>query len=192
MVGRRFRMLGGAAAALALSLAAPARAQSPAGATGAPPGTAPNAPPPPQTQTVAPIAPIAPPDVQRRADGAETGATVAGGGLTAEQVGQRSQSTSYQAKAAEQNLAAAGARADQQWTNYLPRVGFTGRYTRLSNFTPPSVTGGGSLVVTTADAGTLNPTPFIAAGSFSFPLVLDNYLAQATIAIPISDYFFRI
>ncbi|HSO39728.1 MAG TPA: TolC family protein, partial [Labilithrix sp.] len=127
-----------------------------------------------------------------RADGAETGATVAGGGLTAEQVGQRSQSTSYQAKAAEQNLTAAGARADQQWTNYLPRVGFTGRYTRLRNFTPPSLTGSGSLVVTTADAGTLNPTPLIAAGSFSFPLVLDNYLAQATIAIPISDYFFRI
>jgi outer membrane protein TolC len=100
--------------------------------------------------------------------------------------------TSYQAKAAEQNLTAAGARAEQQWTNYLPRIGLVARYTRLSSFTPPSVTGGGSLVVTTAEAGTPNPMPTFAAGSFSFPLVLDNYLTQATIAIPISDYFLRI
>ena len=106
-------MLGGAAVALALSSAAPASAQSPAGATGAPPGTAPNAPPPPSTQTRN-AAPPGQPDVQRRADGADTGATGAGGSITAEQVGTRSQLTSYQAKAAEQNLTAAGARADQQ------------------------------------------------------------------------------
>ncbi len=191
MVGRRYRMLGGAAVALALSSAAPASAQSPAGATGAPPGTAPNAPPPPSTQTRN-AAPPGQPDVQRRADGADTGATGAGGSITAEQVGTRSQLTSYQAKAAEQNLTAAGARADQQWTNYLPRIGLTARYTRLSSFTPPTLTGGGSLVATTAPAGTLNPTPTVAAGGFSFPLVLDNYLTQATIAVPISDYFFRI
>ncbi len=55
------------------------------------------------------------------------------GGLTSEQVGQRAQATSYQAKAAEQNVTAAGARADQQWTNYLPRVSVLGRYTRLSD-----------------------------------------------------------
>jgi outer membrane protein TolC len=100
--------------------------------------------------------------------------------------------TSYQAKAAEQNLSSAGARAEGQWTNYLPRVGLTARYTRLSSFTPPSLTGSGSLVGTTAPPGTLNPTPTIAAAGFSFPLVLDNYLTQATIAIPISDYFLRI
>jgi len=114
------------------------------------------------------------------------------GGLTAENVAQRAMVTSYQAKAAEKNLTAAGARAEQQWTNYLPRVGLTARYTRLSSFTPPSITGGGSLVATPQPAGTLNPTPTVAAAGFSFPLVLDNYLTQATIAIPISDYFLRI
>jgi outer membrane protein TolC len=116
---------------------------------------------------------------------------VAAGAITAEQVGQRAAMTSYQARAAEQNLAAAGARAEQQWTNYLPRVGLTARYTRLSNFTPPSVSGGGALVGTPQPSGTLNPTPTQAV-SFSFPLVLDNYLTQATIAVPISDYFLRI
>ncbi len=117
--------------------------------------------------------------------------SVSPGGLTSEQVGQRAQATSYQAKAAEQNLAAASARAEQQWTNYLPRVGLTARYVRLSDFTPPSL-GSGSLVGTTAPPGTVNPQPLIAAPSFSFPLVLDNYLTQATIAIPLSDYFLRI
>ena len=113
-------------------------------------------------------------------------------GLSAEQVGQRAAATSYQAKAAEQNLAAAGARAEQQWVNYLPRVGLTARYTRLSSFTPPSLGGGGNLVGTAQPSGTLNPTPTFALGSLSFPLVLDNYLTQATIAVPVSDYFLRI
>ncbi|MBS2016697.1 MAG: TolC family protein [Deltaproteobacteria bacterium] len=112
------------------------------------------------------------------------------GGLTADQVAERAAQTSYQAKAAEKNVASAEARADAAWANYVPRFGLTARYTRLSDFTPPSL-GSGSLVVTQAPAGTPNP-PSIAGGSFSFPLVLDQWLAQATIAVPISDYFLRI
>jgi outer membrane protein TolC len=118
------------------------------------------------------------------------------GGITAEQVGARAQQTSYAARASEETLASASARADAAWTNYIPRVDLTARYTRLSEFTPPplSLGGSGSLVVTQAPPGTLNPTPTIAAGTSSagFPLVLDQYLAQATIALPISDYFLRI
>lgn len=112
------------------------------------------------------------------------------GGITADQVGARAAATSYQAKAASESASAAAARAEGAWTNFIPRVGLTGRYTRLSEFTPPSL-GSGSLVVTTAPAGTPNP-PSISGGSFSFPLVLNQWLAQATIAIPISDYFLRI
>lgn len=179
----------GAAILAAWSFATPAQAQAPAGATGAAPGTAPNAPPPPAVPAAA--APTGTPDVVRAPAGGDQ-PSGSPGAISAETVGQRSIATSYQAKAAEQNLSAAGARADQQWTNYLPRVGFTARYTRLSNFTPPSLTGGGSLVVTPQPANTMNPTPTFAAGSFSFPLVLDNYLTQATIAIPISDYLLRI
>ncbi len=174
----------------AWSFVTPAYAQAPAGASGAAPGTAPNAPAPPATPTnpTTGAAPPGGPDVPR------SGEMPAGtaGALTADQVGQRAATTSYQAKAAEQNLAAAGARAESQWTNYLPRVGFVARYTRLSEFTPPSLSGAGSLVGTLQPAGTVNPTPTIASPAFSFPLVLDNYLTQATIAIPISDYFLRI
>jgi outer membrane protein TolC len=112
------------------------------------------------------------------------------GGITADQVGARAAATSYQAKAAEETANAASARADAAYTSYFPRVGLTGRYTRLSEFTPPSL-GGGSFLVTTAPAGSVNP-PSIASGALSFPLVFNNWLAQATIAIPISDYFLKI
>jgi len=94
-------------------------------------------------------------------------------GLTAEQVGARAAATSYSAAASAEALRGAAARVDAAWAGFLPRLTGTARYTRLSSFTPPSL-GGGAL------------------GSFSFPLVLDNYLLQASIVVPISDYFLRI
>jgi outer membrane protein TolC len=186
-------MFAGAAALAASAMTTAALAQTAPPAPGTAPGAAPNAPPP-APAAAAPAARPALPDVARPnvTVGASGETAPTPGGLTAEQVGQRAGATSYQAKAAEQNVSAASARAEGQWANYLPRIGLTARYTRLSDFTPPSLTGGGSLVGTLAPPGTLNPTPTVAAGGFTFPLVLDNYLTQATIAIPISDYYFRI
>jgi outer membrane protein TolC len=116
------------------------------------------------------------------------------GGLTSEQVGSRAMATSYQARAAERNVTAAGARADQIWTSYLPRIGLTGRYTRLSPFTAPTFGAPGIQSVFTTEApGTQNPsTTFAVSSATRFPLVFDQYLLQATIAIPISDYFLKI
>jgi outer membrane protein len=161
----------------------------------------PAAPPPmpPTPPGSAPAAPAALPDVANAATGPDLTAAVPGG-ITAEQVASRAAATSYQAKAAEASHTGASARAEQAWTNFLPRIGLTARYTRLSDFTPPSLggSGGGSLVGTAATP-TNPPTPlpagtllFPTALNFSFPLVLDNYLTQATIAIPISDYFLRV
>ena len=125
------------------------------------------------------------------------------GGITAEQVATRAVTTSYQARAAEENANAAGARADAAWSNFLPRVGLTARYTRLSGFVPPSF-GGGGLVGTLAAPQTCvancagfpgavdTNQPLVSAGSLSIPLVLDQWLTQATIAVPISDYFLKI
>jgi len=190
----------------AVLLAGSAAAQpAPAGAP--PPATrgGPGAPP------AGPAAPTAPaaagqtlPDVPRTPSAELTAVTP--GGLTAEQVGQRAMQTSFQAKGAEQTASAASARADGQWANYLPRLGLTARYTRLSDFKPPSFgsagansqQSGGSLVGTDAPAGTVNPPNTVAIGAdqltagFIIPLVLDQYLLQAAITVPISDYFFRI
>lgn len=140
-------------------------------------------------------APATIPDVAPARAMADATAAVPGG-LTAEQVASRAQQTSYAARAAERNVEAAEARTAQAQTNYFPRIGLTARYTRLSDFTPPPISlgGSGSLVGTAAPGGTVNPNPTFAIPSNSggFPLVLDQYLTQATLAVPISDYFLRI
>lgn len=66
------------------------------------------------------------------------------GGITADQVAVRAEKTSYSAKAYEQALRGAGARVDEAFAAFLPRLSGVGKYTRLSNFTPPpSSTPGG-------------------------------------------------
>lgn len=120
------------------------------------------------------------------------------GGLTADQAAARAAATSWNARAAQDNLAGAAARLDQAWAAFLPRLTGTGRYSRLSDLTPPTF-GGGSLVGSTAPPGTVF-TPanlqggqyFFAAVGLSFPLVLDNWLMQASITVPLSDYLLRI
>jgi outer membrane protein TolC len=75
----------------------------------------------------------------------------------------------------------------------------TARYTRLSNFTPPSF-GTGNIVGTDAAAGPITSIATTATGpgahfyavGFAFPLVLNNTLFQATLTVPLSDYLFRI
>jgi outer membrane protein TolC len=117
------------------------------------------------------------------------------GGITADQAGARAAQTSWSAKASMETLRGAAARVDEAWAGFLPRLSAVGKYTRLSNFTPPNIFNiPGDLVVTSP--GPLAPTtgPFTAApANFSFPFfVLDNWLLQATLSIPISDYFLRI
>ena len=113
------------------------------------------------------------------------------GGLTAEQVGKRAAETSYGVKASEESLRAAAGRVDAAWANFLPRLTAKASYTRLSSFTAPSLGSGGSLVATPSPAGTVNP-PVLVAANFSFPIILNNYLLEAQIVVPISDYFLRI
>jgi outer membrane protein TolC len=112
------------------------------------------------------------------------------GGLTAEQAGTRAGATSWNARASMESLRAASARANEAWASYLPRLSGVAKYTRLSNFTPPSL---GTIVATTDTTGT-SPVPpaSLIAVPFSFPLVLDNWLFQGTITVPISDYFLKI
>jgi len=116
-------------------------------------------------------------------------------GVTAEQVGARAAQTSFTAKAAEENLRGAAARVDAAWAGFLPRLTGTARYTRLSDFAPPALTSSGFLVGTTVPPGQPITNPAGQLGSIPnivFPLILDNYLLQANITVPISDYFLRI
>jgi outer membrane protein TolC len=127
------------------------------------------------------------------------------GGLTAEQAGARAAQTSWSARAAQETLRAAAARVDGAWAAFLPRLSAVGKYTRLSNFTPPNLfTSPFNSVGTDAksgiiDPGTLSNNPvtgshlYSAPLNFSFPFfVVDNWLLQATLTVPISDYLLRI
>jgi len=116
------------------------------------------------------------------------------GGLTADQVGKRAADTSYQAKASAEALRGAAARVDEAWSAFLPRLSTVASYTRLSPLTPPSL---GSILITTASCPTgqlcnvdQNTPQFYS--NFSFPVLVDNWLLQATLTVPISDYFLRI
>lgn len=115
-------------------------------------------------------------------------------GLTAEKVAERAAATSYAAQAASEGVRAAAARVDAAWSAFLPRIALSGRYTRLSEFTPGTFGfGSGSLVVTGAPNGTINPTPTQAQTvSLGFPVIFNNWNFQASLMVPISDYFLRI
>jgi outer membrane protein TolC len=111
--------------------------------------------------------------------------------------------TSWSAKAAQETLRSAAARVDGAWSAFLPRLSGVAKYTRLSNFTPPSF-GSGSIVGTDATGQGIDPATFFSPTlnpngtthlfpfTLAFPLVLDNYLLQGTITVPISDYLLRI
>lgn len=113
------------------------------------------------------------------------------GGLTADQVAHRAATTSYSAASARDALLGAQARVVQAETLFAPRVTVTARYARLSDFTMPAFGGGGSLVGTTAPAGTLNP-PSVALPPVQFTNLLDNYYFSGNVLVPVSDYFLRI
>jgi outer membrane protein TolC len=121
------------------------------------------------------------------------------GGLTADQVGTRAAATSWTAKANEEALKGAAARVDEAWAAFLPRLSGVAKYTRLSNFTPPNF---GNIVavgptvpagpITQGPPGNQTLTTPLQAFPFAFPILVDNWLLQATITVPISDYFARI
>ena len=116
------------------------------------------------------------------------------GGIDNAAVGRRAASTSYSAKQSLETLRSAAAQVDAAWSSFLPRLTGTARYTRLSNFTPPPLIPGASLVVTPQNtAGPLTNTNTLqSSGPVALPLVLNNWLLQASLAVPISDYFLTI
>jgi outer membrane protein len=121
------------------------------------------------------------------------------GGLMADQVSVRAAGTSWSAKASMETVRGAAARVDEAWAGFLPRLSGIAKYTRLSKFTPNSITFPAVDYMGTVSAGPLNGTNFAVTsppttvpGSALSPIFLDNYLLQGTLTVPISDYFLRI
>jgi outer membrane protein TolC len=123
------------------------------------------------------------------------------GGITADQVGVRAAATSWNAKASEETLRGAAARVDEAWAAFLPRLTGLGKYTRLSGFNPPVISfvpPGASLPVSSIPPPGIPPMVIGSADlsplavPIAFPIVLDNWLLQASLTVPISDYFLRL
>jgi outer membrane protein TolC len=129
---------------------------------------------------------------------------VAEGGLTSTQVGQRAAETSYNAKAQGEALKSAAARVDEAWAGFLPRLSGVASYTRLSNLTPPTLfTGAPKLPNVPFPNPPTEPefeqfyknawTPFYnELATTTFPVLVNQWLLQATLNVPISDYFLRL
>jgi outer membrane protein TolC len=109
------------------------------------------------------------------------------GGLTADQAGIRASLTSWNAKASEEAVRSAAAQVDATYAAFLPRLSGRAEYQRLSEFTPPSI----ALLPPGVSTGDPTIDALLHQG-FSFPLVFNNWTFQATLTVPISDYFLSI
>lgn len=117
------------------------------------------------------------------------------GGWTAETAATRAHATSFDVAAKREAIKAAAAKADQALIQFLPRLTGTARYTRLSDIAlPPS----GFTIVSAVGPdgkpvgpGPVPPNSVLVASAFRFPIVLDNWLFQASLTVPLSDYLFR-
>jgi outer membrane protein TolC len=130
---------------------------------------------------------------------------VTSGGLTSAKVGERAAATSYSAKAQGEAMKSAEARVDEAWAAFLPRLSGVASYERLSNLTPPTLFSGAPPLP--ANPGFINPKnepdfigfynqawkPFYTGlATASFPVFVNQWLLQATLSVPISDYFLRL
>ncbi len=117
------------------------------------------------------------------------GAPVAGG-LTAADVVRRALAVSPDLRARSHEAVAAEHGQRQARAAFLPRVSGSARYTRLSPLESPSL---GALVATAdGSTGLLTPQTPLVAVPLSFPMVFDQYAAQATLSVPLSDYLHRL
>jgi outer membrane protein len=97
------------------------------------------------------------------------------GGLTADEAARRAVATSTADRSQRAEVDVADSEVDRAKVGYFPRVTLTARYTRFSPITPPPL-------------GVALPIP----QSTLFPILLDQYMLQAGVLLPLSDYVFRI
>jgi outer membrane protein len=184
--------------ALALLLSAGSSfAQAPSGAgPAAPPVLAPPLPPAPPTLAPPPPAagatgPEAPVGRVTQALQDKLEAMMRGNGLTADEVAKRAVQNSYQVAAKRHAIESADASVDQAKAGFYPALTLSARYTRLSDIDTPNL---GTLAAPAPGAPQgpidLDTTPLFAV-PLSFPTILNNYVAQAQITVPLSDYLLR-
>jgi outer membrane protein len=191
-VRARLALLGGVLVAAAPGSATAQAAPRPGGGAGVGPGAFEPGVPQPRSTTVP--APLAAGDLWKRLQER----VARPGGLTSNEAARRAVATSNEDRSRRADVEVAESEVDRANVGYYPRATLLARYTRLSPITPPELSlggGQGSLVATPLPAGPLPAGAAligVAAPSISFPVVLDQYMLQANLTVPLSDYLLRI
>lgn len=116
-----------------------------------------------------------------------------GQGLTSEEAARRAVSTSFDVRAGRDDVAATQAAISTAKAGYIPKLQGIARYTRLSDIGPQQLAPG-DVVFAPGAMGqiTITPeTPLIGV-PLDLPSLVNNYTLQASLTIPLSDYFLRV
>ncbi len=162
---------------------APAPAPAPAGASARPALTPPAASP----GAVGPDAPVGKVTQELQA---KLEAMMRGNGLTAEEVARRAVKSSSQIAAKRKSIESAEASVDQAKAGFYPALNLSARYSRLSAIDEPKLGVLAAPADQTLAAGTIITGPLIAL-PLSFPVILNQYVLQAQLNVPLSDYLLR-
>jgi outer membrane protein len=175
--------------ALAFFLGATASfAQAPAGPV-APAAAAPRptlAPPPAAPGATGPDAPVG---KVTQALEAKLAAMMTGNGLTASQVAERAVKSSSQIEAKRRSIESAQAQVDQASAGFYPALSLGASYTRLSNIEIPNL--GVLAAPANQQPGPIAPGEQLVAFPLQFPIILNSYVLQGRLNVPLSDYLLR-
>ncbi len=112
------------------------------------------------------------------------------GGLRAADVVDAVLSTSFERRARLAEVEAARAEIDRANLLFVPRVGLSASYTRLSPIDAPVL---GVLAAPATQApGVIAPGTPLVGVALSFPVILDQTAFRAQLAVPVTDYFLRV
>jgi outer membrane protein TolC len=112
------------------------------------------------------------------------------GGLTADRVAKRAVSTSREAAAAAEEAVGASAQVQQAQAAFLPRLMGGARYTRLSSIDQPTL--GTVLEVPPGTPAPLPPGTPLTPVPLTFPVFLNQFVAEASLQVPLSDDLVRL
>ncbi len=116
-------------------------------------------------------------------------AMMRGNGLTATEVAERAVRSSSQIQAKRRSIESADAQVEQAKAGFYPALNLSARYTRLSKIDAPNL--GVLAAPVDQQQGVLPPGAQLVAVPLSFPVILNNYVLQAQLAVPLSDYVLR-
>lgn len=188
--------------------AAPAGAEALTGAPTAPVPPAPPAIPALAPGKVMPAVPASVPGPEARALDEKLQSLMARpGGLTADEAARRAEERSIDVTIRRAEIDSAAAQVDQAFVAFFPRLSGLARYSRLSPVDAGTLGGGGGSLVGTqimtntvingvqflnpcSAAVTSNCDPLVPL-TLSFPVLLNQYVLQASLSVPLSDYVLR-